>query len=443
MALRSKHRLVALGVVAAFITLVASAVLVRSGATHLGGPRLVSVEPLPEMDGALCPLEPAGATMALSEALLQRQGDRPAAATRPAEQDRAPLRTIRDPNPAFSAIAVEPETNMLVVTDENLFQVLEYDRRENTPAAARMTEPKRMIGGDLTKAEMMCGVYIDPKTLDTYIVNNDTQNWLAVFSKNAKGNVAPDRVLATPHGTFGISVDESRQEMYLTVEHQNSVVVYRKTAEGNDKPLRQIVGADTHLEDPHGIAVDTKRKLMFVSNHGNVNFRQPGKDPESMGPEIPGSGKFEPPSITVYTLEAGGNVKPLRIIAGAKTRLNWPMQMAVDEERGELYVANDMDQSVVVFGAEDDGNAAPRRVIRGPKTLLRNPTGVSLDQKNKELWVSSMGSHAALAFPLSADGDLAPVRTIRGGPADELGLMIGNPGGVGYDTKRDQILVPN
>ena len=59
-----------------------------------------------------------------------------------------------------------------------------------------MTEPKRVISGAKTKAEMICGVYIDPKTLDTYVVNNDTQNWLAVFSKSAKGNVAPDRFLA-------------------------------------------------------------------------------------------------------------------------------------------------------------------------------------------------------------------------------------------------------
>jgi hypothetical protein len=54
-----------------------------------------------------------------------------------------------------------------------------------------------------------------------------------------------------------------------------------------------------------------------------------------------------------------------------------------------------------------------------------------------------MGNHTAAVFPLDANGDVAPKRAIRGGPADELSLMIGNPGAVGYDTKRDQILVPN
>jgi hypothetical protein len=32
---------------------------------------------------------------------------------------------------------------------------------------------------------------------------------------------------------------------------------------------------------------------------------------------------------------------------------------------------------------------------------------------------------------------------IRNGPLDAPALMIGNPGAIGYDTKRDEILVPN
>jgi DNA-binding beta-propeller fold protein YncE len=409
-------------------------------------PRLVSIEPLPELgDGAMCQFEPVSASGTLAAALAMQAGGPSGSDTARAikDIDRAPARTIKDPNPAFSSIAVEPESGMLVVTDENLFRVLEYNRTENTPATARMSEPKRVIGGDLTKAEMMCGVYIDPKTLDTYIINNDTQDWLVVFSKNARGNVKPDRELAVPHGTFGISVDEGREEMYLTVQHSNSVIVYKKYAKGEDKPLREIIGNNTGLEDPHGVAADTKRNLLFVSNHGSVIATEP---PARMGGrprEIIGSGRFEPPSITIFNLDANGDVKPLRTIEGPKTQLNWPMQIVLDKERGELYVANDMDHSVVVFGVEDTGDVAPRRIIRGPRTGLRNPVGITLDEKNQELLVASMGNHRALVFPLTANGDIAPKRTIRGGPADEKGLMIGNPGGVGYDTKRQQILVPN
>ena len=418
-----------------------------------GYAQLVSYEPLPVMDGEMCQWMPASATTTLLATLQGKDSSARPAAEASAEGsnpdvDRAPLRVIRDPNPTYSAIAVEPESNMLVVTDENLFQILEYDRLDNTPPSARMTEPKRVIGGNLTKAEMMCGVYIDPKTLETYVINNDTQDWMAVFSKEARGNVAPDRYLATPHGTFGIAVDEGRQELYLTVQHSNAVVIYRKMAEGEEPPLRRLFGDDTQLEDPHGVAVDAKDNLLFISNHGNARFRgNPGpsiEDPSrSMGRFQRGSGKFEPPSITVYARDAKGNTAPLRIIEGPKTGLNWPMHLAVDEERGELYVANDMEHSILVFRTSDEGNVAPSRVIQGPRTGIRNPTSVALDRKNGEVWVANMGNHTATVYPLTADGDVAPIRTIRGGAVEDPTLMIGNPGAVGYDTKRDEILVPN
>jgi DNA-binding beta-propeller fold protein YncE len=416
-----------------------------------GAPQLISVEPMQEPDGEMCQLVPASASTSLIGVLTEEpRAARPASAADAGASviaDRAPLRVISDPNPSFSAIAVEPNSNMLVVTDENLFRVLEYNRKDNTPAKAKLTEPKRVIGGSLTKAEMMCGVYIDPATLDTYVVNNDTQNWLAVFDKTSKGNVAPDRVLEVPHGTFGIAVDEGRQELFLTVQHQNEVIVYPKKAAGQDAPLRELVGDDTHLEDPHGMAVDVKDDLIFVSNHGSVSYR--GRDSDihiSPGVNksfIRGSGEFHPPSITVYKRDAQGNTPPKRIIEGSQTHLNWPMQIAVDEQRGELYVANDMDHSIVVFKTTDSGDVVPTRIIKGRKTNIKNPTGVALDLKNGELWVASMGNHSANVFPLTANGNVAPLRTVRGGPSDELSLMIGNPGAVGYDTKREQILVPN
>ena len=366
----------------------------------------------------------------------QKSGDR-----KPITIDRAPQRVIKDQYPSFSAVAINAEENMLVVTDENLFQILEYDRRENTPPQARLTEPKRIIKGPNTRAEMMCGVYIDPVTKEVYVLNNDTQNWLPVFPRDARGNATPSRYLAAPHGTFGIAVNEEKQEMFMTVQHQNSVVVYRKQASGDEKPLRTIAGSDTQLEDPHGIALDIKNRLIFVSNFGNAQVSPPGSRGGRRAADT--YGKFELPSITVYPLDASGNVKPLWIIEGPKTMLNWPSQMALHEARQELFVANDADDSILAFRASDKGDAAPIRMIKGPNTGIKNPPGIALDVKNEEISVASMGTHAVLFFPVTADGDVKPSRIIRAGPANQVALNIGNPGAVGYDTKRDQILVPN
>ncbi|OFW36410.1 MAG: hypothetical protein A3J28_07110 [Acidobacteria bacterium RIFCSPLOWO2_12_FULL_60_22] len=402
-----------------------------------GEPQLVSVEPLPALEGQICEWAPASAGTTLLGSLQQEGASRPPPASGSTagtqtsrEVERAPVRVIRDTFPTYSAVAVDPIRNEIVLQDENLFQIMVYDRMANTPPSASMTEPKRVIGGNKTRMEFNCGLYIDPKSGDIYSVNNDTMDTLVIFSREAKGNVPPDRELYTPHGTYGIAVDEQKQELFLTVEHTNAVVVYRKLAQRDEQPLRILQGEHTGLEDPHGIAVDTRSQFLFVTNHGNARNRERG-------------GRFEPPSITVYPLGASGDTAPVRVIQGARTRLNWPAQLSVDEEHQELFVANDADDSVLVFRTTDSGDVAPARILRGPQTGLKNPTGVFVDTANQEIVVSNMGNHSATVYPRTASGDVAPLRTIRNSPQGKLALAIGNPGAAGYDSKREEILVPN
>ncbi len=394
-------------------------------------PQLLSTQFFSEM--GVCLWMPSGTVYAATQRediLMARSA---AAITRTTiDADRTPRRVIADDRATFSAIAVDPVRGEVILQDENLFQILVYNRLANTPPDAAMTEPKRWIGGIKTKVEFNCGLYVDPANGDIYSVPNDTVDTMVVFSRQAEGNVAPDRELSTPHGTYGIAADEEHQELYLTVQHRNSVVVYRKMAEGDEKPLRTIQGKATLLEDPHGVAVDTGRDLLFVANYGNA--RQPG---------VGGSGTFQPPSISVYPRTASGDVAPVAVIKGPNTQLNWPAGIAVDPEGGELFVANDAADSILVFRVTDQGNATPLRVLKGPRTRLKNPTGVTLDLENGELWVSNFGNHSATVFSLTADGDTPPLRTIRAAPQEKLALGIGNPGAVAYDPKRDELLVPN
>jgi DNA-binding beta-propeller fold protein YncE len=387
------------------------------------------------LDGEMCqwlPASASGAAASMFAPAMQAEGHGEIDPKDTGNADREPVRKIRDTYPTYSAIALNLQTNEVFLQDENLFGIKVFDRTMNTPASAAFSEPKRSIaGGGVTKLEFNCGIYVDPKTGDIYSVTNDTIDTMTVFPWNAKGVMKPQRELYTPHGTFGISVDEDAQEMYMTVQHDNSVVVYPKSAAGEDKPRRELVGPKTQLEDPHGIAVDYKNKLMFVSNHGNGIITATE------------SGKFEPASITVYPLYAEGDTAPLRVIEGPKTRLNWPANMWVDGTRGELYVANDGDDSIVVFKTSDHGDVAPTRYLKGPKTHVSKPTGVFLDEKNNELWVANMGNHAAVVFNRTATGDVAPKRMIRSAPLEKKALAIGNPGAVAYDSKRDEILVPN
>ena len=134
---------------------------------------------------------------------------------------------------------------------------------------------------------------------------------------------------------------------------------------------------------------------------------------------------------------------PLRVITGPKTGLNWPAHISVDQKNGDVYVANDGENSILVFRVTDSGDVAPYRIIAGSETQIKNPTGVVVDVINDELIVANMGNHRATVYPRTAQGNVAPIRTIRGGPTGAPSLQIGNPGAVAYDSKREEILVPN
>ena len=278
---------------------------------------------------------------------------------------------------------------------------------------------------------------------------------LVIFSRKAVGDVAPDRELHTPHGTFGIAVDEDTKELFLSVQHDNAVVVYNKMEKGFDAPIRVIQGSHTGLADPHGMVLDAKNKLLFVANHGSyheVRAALPGETrrervypgfPLNREDAVPGSGKMLPPSITVYATNAKGDAQPVHVIQGPQTQMDWPTALTLDPERNELFVANDGGNSILVFDASASGDVAPLRVLKGPNSLVSNPTGIYLDKKNEELWVANFGNHTSAAYKPTASGDAPPIRVIRSAKASDSVPGLGNPHPIAFDTKRDQILVPN
>jgi DNA-binding beta-propeller fold protein YncE len=429
----------------------------------IGSERLVSVEPLSQNDGQLCLSDDALNPLLMATLLPQQQprSAAPAAAPGPPPRPsnavkadvakRQPINTIRDPRNAFAGLFVDSARNEVVIAEENNFSLLVYDRMENTPPRAALSEPKRTIQGENTFLEYACSVYVDPATGDIYGINNDTLNWMTVFGRDAKGNVAPYRKLHTPHTTFGIVADEETQELLMTIQDDHAVSVFKKTAKDQDAPIRLLQGPKTLMADPHGIALDTKTGLIYVTNWGTVQDRKYdvpwryGKAnwPVGRNNNIPGSGKILPPSITVYRKDASGDTAPLRVISGPKTLLDWPTSIAVHPDRGEIFVANDTNDTVTVYRSDANGDVAPIRILKGPRSMIKNPTGVALDLKNNELWVSNFGSHSATVYPVDASGDPVPKRVIRSGPADDPSPMFSNPHTVAYDSKRDQLLVSN
>jgi DNA-binding beta-propeller fold protein YncE len=388
----------------------------------------------------------------------------------PSVAARMPVSTIRDPYAGFAAIRVDPVHNEVVLMDEFKFNIYVYDRTVTTPASAEKTMPKRFIGGGKTRSRYNSDGYVDTKTGDIYIVNNDSEPGLFKFPRTAEGNVEPANELVTPYGAFGMTVDEDRGEMFVTIQHDGAIQIYRKDAKGDENAIRLIQGNRTGLADPHGIAFDPKTRLLYVANYGTerdeapdtvqqmpnpLNAVSPGRTRRPNWPAgngggsggrrevIFGTGRFGPPSITVHAADATGNVAPVQRIAGPKAQLNWPNGISVDSVRGEVYVSNAAGDSINVYSAAANGDVAPIRQIKGPKTMLRNPNGVSIDPVNGEVWVANFGNHTATAYTWDANGNVEPTRVIRSAPLNAPTALISNPYMIAMDTRRDEVLVPN
>jgi 6-phosphogluconolactonase (cycloisomerase 2 family) len=402
-----------------------------------GAPRLISVEEVPDA-GESC-YRPAGEeTPRLSgpdHNLFSDFGEPDVEAqTAPGtvNLDRPPARILRDTAPIYSSVAVDDKNNEVFLQDNNLWSIRVFSRLDNARPGTPPTEARRVIAGNKTDVQFNSCVYIDPINGDVYSVENDIGDVIVTFSHDATGDVEPVRKLRVTHRAYAMAMDEANQEFFVSIQHPPQVAVYRRGASGNEKPKRLLIGEKTQLSDSHGMAIDAKRKLLFVNNWGN-----------SADDDKPGSGRFGPPSITVYRLDANGDEAPLRIIQGPKTTLDWPGAMSVDPATGDLYVANDMGQAIIAFRSADRGDVAPSRMIKGAHTGLSYPVGVFVDSKNKEVWASNIGNSTATVYPLMANGDASPLRTIRSAEEGKQSLRFGKTQALAYDSTREQILVPN
>jgi len=103
-----------------------------------GEARLVAFEPMASFGAnETCEWETAMPQFPSYAAAGAAAAQLPSADARLAVAKRPPLTFIQDPYPNFSSIAVDPVRNEIVMTDENRFRIMVYDRTAVTPATAR------------------------------------------------------------------------------------------------------------------------------------------------------------------------------------------------------------------------------------------------------------------------------------------------------------------
>ena len=180
------------------------------------------------------------------------------------------------------------------------------------------------------------------------------------------------------------------------------MTVYAAGSKGNARPLATIIGADTGLDNPSGIGIDSTGKI-YVANRGG------GRTNES--------------SMTVYAAGSSGNMKPIATIAGPDTGLDDPC-IAVDSN-GKIYAGNSND-SITVYLPGSDGNVKPIATIIGPdqgdETGLSQPNGIAIDSRGNiyaanamdSRWYSDSPGFNVTVYRAGSNGNVKPIATLGG-----------------------------
>jgi hypothetical protein len=252
---------------------------------------------------------------------------------------------------------------------------------------------------------------------------------IAVFARLADGQADRVRAIEGQRTLLGrtmhaIAYDEIHDEIYVTQQFGEGILVFRGSATGEEPPLRVINGSKTMLIAPDRLAVDPVHDEIYVPEgvhllvfprtaNGNVapirRITGPNTgigatravviDPQrnliiaatqAWGDEE--ADRDEGSDLRIFQREANGDVKPLRVISG----LNGMGNLAVHSPTGLIF---SMQQRYVgVWHVDDNGPVPPRFTIGGPNGALHRGRGVTLDPKNQTVIASDKDLNAVMTF---------------------------------------------
>jgi DNA-binding beta-propeller fold protein YncE len=228
------------------------------------------------------------------------------------------------------------------------------------------------------------------------------------------------KVQATKTGVSGTSPDSNvasavvGREICVVAQATSSVVLHSSTIDGDVFPARTLVGGNTLLSSPSGIAADLANNEIYVANSSVMR-------------------------VSVYNRTDADDTGPKRSLTG----LNSPQAVAVDPVNNELYVVSLNDASITVYDRSASWpSPAPKRKVGSASavnTTLVSPVGIAYDSVNSEfVVVDAQYPYRVATWSSAADGDVAPLRSITGNMT-----QLNQPRAVAVDASNNELVVAN
>jgi sugar lactone lactonase YvrE len=264
----------------------------------------------------------------------------------PSQDITGPQTQLSEPNGV-----VVNDIGEIYVADSDTDEILGFQRGATGDAA-----PNVVIAGSNTLLQAPVGLSLDAEG-DLYVGNCGSACGASLapsvleFKAASNGNVAPIRDITGSQTELADANDPAigpAGDIYVSNTTTYTIDVFRRHANGNVKPVRVIAGSRAQLDQPDGVAVNS-RWLYASASRGDYLER--------------------------FHRKAKGDVPPVAIIRGNKTRLGNVDGIALDA-LGVLYAASPSTSSIVEFAPLANGNVRPFRKIAGSRTQLNYPLWV-------------------------------------------------------------------
>jgi hypothetical protein len=265
--------------------------------------------------------------------------------------------------------------------------------------------PSAIISGCSTELSMPIGIALDSSgniyVVNLSIANSNAENnpSITVYSAGSSGNVSPVAVIAGSATALSnpqaIALD-SGGDIYVSgyTSSGSAIDMYGAGSKGNVSPTATITGSATQLASITGLTIDSDGNLYALNNAG--------------GPAFAGS-------ITVYSVGATGDAKPVRTITSSFTGIDASDSITVNST-GTIYLTNasggpQFNGSITIYPVGSYAAGRPIAAIAGDRTKLNYPTSAAVDAAG-DISVLNAETHTITTYSAGSMGNVEPSNTI-------------------------------
>jgi hypothetical protein len=201
-----------------------------------------------------------------------------------------------------------------------------------------------------------------------------------------------------------LDVDPIHNEIYVSQQNPDRVLVFRREANGNVAPIRTLK-APPGVQFGGSVTVDPINNLLLIA--GAVATEKDRLEG--------GTRRRDQARILIYDRTAQGSAAPKGMIGGPTSHFSGASggSMAVYPAKGWILAVSSWDPGqssgslpamwqsdgyVGVWSITDRGDVPPRWIVGGPNGVFQRPHNIVLDPKNKSLIVSDQRLNAVLTF---------------------------------------------